>query len=113
MAKFYGGVGFVQHQDQGDGVHKEVVTERQLYGDVLQPARRLTDDDKINGDVEARNTISVVADDYASENIFAIRFVWWKGVRWKVTYVEDRRPRLILTLGGVYNGPKVTVADPP
>lgn len=113
MAKFFGKVGYAHTVDQGNGVHKEVVTEREYYGDVLNPARRLTDSDKVNSDVEARNMISVLADDYATENIFAIRFVWWGGTRWKVTYVENKRPRLILTLGGVYNGSKVAAPGSP
>jgi hypothetical protein len=113
MAKFFGKVGYVHVTNVGNGVHREVPTERDYYGDVLQPARRLTDETKVNSDVEARNMISVLADDYATENIFAIRYVWWGGARWKVTYVEAKRPRLILTLGGVYNGPKVAAPGPP
>lgn len=113
MAKFFGKVGYVHSVDQDNGVHKEVPSERQCYGDVLQPARRLTNENKVNSDVEARNMISVVADAFALENIFAIRYVWWHGARWKVTYVEEKRPRLILTLGGVYNGPKVAAPGPP
>lgn len=113
MARFFGNVGFVHTVDKGNGVFKEEPTERELFGDVNIPARRLETATRINNDVEARNTIDVVVDDYAAENMFAIRYVWWKGVRWIVTYVEDQRPRLILTLGGVYNGPKVPAPDTP
>ena len=46
-----------------------------------------------------------MADSYAEENFFAIKYVRWMGARWVVTNVEVRRPRLILNLGEVYNGP--------
>lgn len=107
MAKFFGKVGYAHTVDQGDGVHKEVIAERDHYGDVLTPARRLEEGDRANGDIEARNQISIVADDYAAQNIFAIRYVRWGGAPWKVTYAVAQRPRLLLTLGGVYNGPTV------
>ena len=49
--------------------------------------------------------ISIVADPYANENFFAIRYVQWMGTLWKVTEVEVQSPRLLLRLGGKYNGP--------
>jgi hypothetical protein len=109
MAKFYGAVGFghVQEIPANTGVWKDVITERNLYGDVQQNARQLQEGDNLNKDVSASQIISVVADDYANENIFAIRYVEWAGTRWTVTFVsaDPHRPRLLLRLGGVYNGP--------
>lgn len=51
------------------------------------------------------NSISIVADKYANEHFFLIRYVMWEGVRWTVTNVEVRAPRLLLSIGSVYNGP--------
>lgn len=84
---------------------EDVITERPLYGDVLRPGRSFQEDGKVHRDTQMTNRISVLADDYAAENVYAIRFVEWKGVLWYVTQVAEERPRLILSLGEVYNGP--------
>lgn len=67
--------------------------------------RRLESDQKVNFDLAVSNSISVVADAYANENFHAIRYIRWMGSLWIVTTVEVQRPRLLLELGGVYNGP--------
>lgn len=110
MAKFFGKVGYGQTVNKGGGVHALQVTERNYYGDVVRDTRRLEGGDKVNDDISVGNSISIVSDDYANKNFFAIRYVEWAGTLWEVTEVETQRPRLLLRLGGVYNGPK---ADPP
>lgn len=61
--------------------------------------------DSVNPELSTSNTIEIMADDrYVSENVFAIRYVVWAGVAWKVTEVTLQRPRLLLRLGGVYDG---------
>ena len=58
--------------------------------------------ENLNDDLVVNNIISIVADPFANENIHTMKFVRWMGVAWKITNVEIQRPRLILTLGGVY-----------
>jgi len=105
MARYSGKIGYGHTVNKGNSVFKTEITERPHKGDVLYANRRLSDEPKINDDITAGNRISIVADAYATENYFAIRYVWWNGARWKVRNVDVQRPRLILTLGGVYNGP--------
>ena len=105
MAKFYGPVGFAETIETRKGVWEEQITERNHYGDLLTNIRRLENDQSIHNDVVLNNKISIVADPYAHQHFFAIRYVGWMGTRWKVTNVEVQSPRLILTIGGVYNGP--------
>lgn len=97
----------------GNGVHEDVVTFRHYRGDVIRNTRRLVEGEKVNDDLTVGNSISIVSDPYANEHFFAIRYVEWAGTLWKVTEVEAQRPRLILRLGGVYNGPKGTAATTP
>lgn len=104
MAKFYGKVGYVEVTETGYQVYEPVEYERHYYGDVTRQTRRLDGGSNFNDNVVVNNLISIVADAYAYDHIFAMRYVWWMGQRWKVTNVEVQRPRLILTLGGVYNG---------
>ena len=103
MAKFYGKVGFLRTEESAPDVYSEVLTERLYKGDVTRNQKRYQSSESLNDDVVLSNNISIVADDYANENVFAIRYVMYKGVPWKVTNAEIQRPRIILTLGGKYN----------
>lgn len=105
MAKFYGEIGYGETVKKAPGVYDDVITEYKYRGDVVRNARSLQDADKVNDDISVDHTISIVADAYAREHFFAIRYVRWAGTLWKVTNVEVQSPRLILRLGGVYNGP--------
>lgn len=104
MAKFYGVIGYAETQETSLGVHEEVITPRRAYGDVLRNNRKLESGDRLNDDLKLNNQISIVADPYAAQHYFAIRYVEWMGATWTVTNVEVQPPRLILTIGGVYNG---------
>lgn len=105
MAKFFGKVGFAETKETRPGIWEEVVIEREHYGDILPNIRKLESGQSINDDVVVNNKISIVSDPYAYQHFFAIRYVEWMGALWKVTHVEVQSPRLILTIGGVYNGP--------
>lgn len=107
MAKFSGPVGFVLPAvETSAGVWEEPVVEQKLYGDILRPARQLEGGDKVNNDLSVSNSISVVKKGFAANNFLHLRYVKWMGGYWTVTNVEVQGPRLILRLGGVYNGPK-------
>lgn len=105
MAKFYGSVGFVTQHETSPGIATQIAVERSYYGDELKVARRWEKTDQLNDDINAAITISIVADRFAYDNLSAIRYVSWMGSKWNVTAVEPQRPRLLLTIGGVYNGP--------
>lgn len=105
MAKFYGKIGYGSTEETTPGVYKDVITEQNYYGDVIRNSRGLRDGESINDDLSVGNSISIVADAYANEHFFAIRYVEWAGTLWKVQNVDVQSPRLILRLGGVYNGP--------
>ena len=104
--KFYGKVGFGKTVDRGNGNWEDEITERKLFGDVIKDTRRFVSADKVNPDITISNSISVVADSYAIENTSAIRYVEWAGALYTVSDFEIQSPRLILRLGGVYNGPR-------
>jgi hypothetical protein len=108
MAKFYGEIGYGETLEVpvDSGVFKDVITERKYFGDEVKTARQLVQGSQLNDDLKTDTSIEIVADAYAFEHFFAIRYVRWAGVYWKVVNVTVRRPRLVLRLGGVYNGPK-------
>jgi hypothetical protein len=105
MARFYGEVGYGETVETAPGVWQDVIIDKNYSGDILRNTRRLENGDKVNNDISVNNSISIVADAYANEHFFAIKYVKWAGVRWMVTDVEVLTPRLILRLGSVYNGP--------
>jgi hypothetical protein len=106
MAKYQGEVGYVKSELTSPGIFKEIATEHIHSGDVLRENRRWDSTEHLNDNLVVSNRISIVADDFASKNFSNIRYIKWMDQYWKVTSVEVLRPRLILTIGGVYNGPK-------
>jgi hypothetical protein len=110
MARFAGNVGFAVSTEVRPGYFDDVITERSYFGDVRRAARQAVAVEKLNDDLVVENTVEIVADSYASDNIFAIRYVEWAGTRWKVSNAEIQHPRLLLRLGGVYNGPTPDVS---
>lgn len=105
MAKFYGVIGYVENKETAPGVWEEVVTERTYSGDILKNTKRWQQTSNLNDDISISNLISIIADPFAYENFFNMKFISWMGASWKITNVEVQRPRLILTVGGVYNEP--------
>ena len=103
MPKWYGKIGYGVTEETSPGVWTEEIVERQYYGDIIRNLRRLETSDQVNDNVSVSNEISIVSDPYAFENFHSIRWVEFMGSKWKVTNVEVQYPRLLLSLGGVYN----------
>lgn len=115
MARFYGEIGF------GEGEEVEVTpgrweirpVVRKYRGDVTRAVKNSIQGDTVNNDISSGHAISILADTYALEHFLAIKYVTLRGVRWSIVSAEEQRPRLILTLGGVYHGPAIGPADAP
>ncbi len=107
MARFFGEVGYGESVETppNSGVWVDVITEFSYQGDVIRNTRQLESGEKINENIIVSNSISIVADEYAFEHFFNVKYVRWAGVLWTVSAVEVKTPRLILSLGSVYNGP--------
>ena len=103
MAKFYGPIGYAQTVEIKPGVWKEQLTEKLYYGELTRNTRKLQTSDKLNDDINIANELSIVSDPFANENIYSMRYVEFMGAKWKITDVEVQYPRLILSIGGVYN----------
>lgn len=104
MAKFYGAIGYAVTEETKPGVWKEQITERMYFGDLTRNTRKLQSTDQLNDDINVANEVSIVADPFANENFHSMKYVEFMGAKWKITSVEVQYPRLILTVGGVYNG---------
>lgn len=105
MAKFHGFIGFAGDQTEtSPGIYGEEITEKEYSGDLLRFNRRIQGSGKVNDDMTISNQISVIADAYLNENLYAVRYVTFMGAKWKIESVEVDYPRMIFTLGGIYNG---------
>lgn len=103
MAKFYGEVGYAVTVETRPGVWEEQITERSYSGDLIRDTRRLQSSEQLNDNISIANKISIVSDPFANENFYSMRYVVFRGAKWKISDVEVQYPRLILTIGGVYN----------
>ena len=104
MAKFYGEIGYIETVETEPGIFEEKVVKRNYSGDLIRNTRRLQTADQVNDNIMISNELSIVADPYANDHFHNMRYAKFQGTAWKITNVEVQYPRLILTLGGVYNG---------
>ncbi len=104
MTKYHGYVGYAVDVEAYPGVWEEQLTEHEYFGDVIKNRMNLQQNNVVNAGITINNSISIIGDPFAYENFYAIRYATYLGKKWTVTSVEVARPRLILTLGGVFNG---------
>lgn len=104
MAKFFGKIGYAETVETRPSIFEEQIIEREYYGDLVRNTRRLESSGSLNDDINISNEISILADPYANEHFHSMRYVEFMGAKWKITSVEVKYPRLVLSVGGVYNG---------
>lgn len=104
MTRWYGKIGFAVSTEETPGVWVESIIDRPYYGVLTKNTRRLRSSDKVNDDITIDNELSVLIDPYAYENFHSIRYAEFMNTKWKVNTVEVQYPRLVLELGGVWNG---------
>lgn len=106
MTKYKGHIGYSVQEEIRPGVWGQpFVRECMFYGDVIEPYIRHDQSDNVNDDLKIANTISILVDPKSFKHASNMRYLEYMGSRWKITGFQTRYPRIILTLGGVYNGP--------
>lgn len=103
MTKWYGVIGYIEQKETAPGVWEEIVLERPYYGDVIRNSIRYHAGTSINDDVNISNQLSILVDPFGYENFQLIKYVTLSGHKWKVSNIELQYPRIVLTLGGLYN----------
>ena len=105
MNKWCGKIGFVaDHVETSPGIFEESIIERVYCGDITRNSRMLQGAGEINDDVNISVTISIVADPYANQHMYEMRYIEFQGTFWKVSNIEVAYPRLNLFIGGHWNG---------
>lgn len=106
MAKWFGTIGYAKQVETEPGYWEEKITKRLYYGDIIRNTRALQNTSQINDDVNIGNQISILADPYAVNHIYAMRCIEFQGADWTVSHVDVQYPRLILSIGGLYKDGK-------
>lgn len=105
MAKWYGKIGYSITEETEPGLWEPKIVEREHYGDTFALRRTIDNSNEVNDNISisVRNGISIVADPFANKNFGNMLYAEFMGAKWKIKDIEVQYPRLILTLGGVYN----------
>lgn len=104
MARFSGKIGYAEHHETEPGIWTEIITERKYYGDILKHSRKWSSSDGANDNIVFSQTISIVADPYLYSNLHNMRYVIFRGIKWKIKDFEVDRPRVKISMGDEYHG---------
>lgn len=105
MPKWFGNVGYVITEEDPNrpGIFVETLHPHRYCLEDVSKGIRNQDGQSVNKNLTVTNQVTFIADPYAFEHYSAIRYVEYLGVKWEVSTVQVKRPRLIMTLGEVYN----------
>lgn len=103
MGKFCGKIGFSKTVETSPGVWEEQITEHTCRGDITRCFRKYEQSGQLNDNISLSNELSIIADPIVTFCLESIRYVVYMGAKWKVNSIEVQYPRLILSIGGVYN----------
>lgn len=105
--KYSGMAGVVEDSIEiSPGIWKPAgVREIKATGDFVSSRKEFSvRSDSTNDDVTMSNTISIVMSKDLFNNLSNLRYLTVNGARYKVTSFEINRPRIVITLGGLWNG---------
>lgn len=111
MGKWFGKVGYGITSEVEPGVWEPTIVERQYYGDSSNNRWKRQNSGGVNDDINLSIMISIVADPFAYQHCSEMIYVEYMGTKWKITEVEPQYPRLMLSIGGVYNGEQAEIAN--
>lgn len=111
MAKWYGKVGYVMNEEIEPGIWNPKPTEKPYPGELLSNMNQWMNSGDVNDSFKVANKISIIADPFAHQNFQHIRYAEFMGAMWEVSTAEVAYPRIILTLGGLYNGEQTGIAE--
>ncbi len=104
MAKFSGMIGYAVQSETAPGVWENQIIEKSYRGDIILSQQRWQKTEGANNDLSLDNSISVIADLYAYANFGFIKYVILHEQKWSVNSLAINRPRIVLQIGGLYNG---------
>ena len=104
MAKCSGVIGYALDVETQPGVWTPGITEKKYYGEIVKDNRRIENNTQINDSINISNNISVVSNSFMLSNLAFMRYITFMGSKWNISSVDIKPPRMIISIGGVYNG---------
>ena len=104
MAKYYGAIGYAIPTETAPGVWEDKTNEKNYRGDVILSQQRWQKSENFSDEFNLDNSISIIADEFAYANFGYIKYIVWHGQKWKIQSLAINRPRIVLQIGGIYNG---------
>lgn len=104
MSKWFGKIGYAYSGETEPGYYEDTVVEKEYYGDITTDRWKRQSSGHVNDNINLANVLSIIADPFAYAHCSQMVYAEIMGERWKVTEIEIQSPRLILTLGGIWNG---------
>lgn len=107
--RFAGLVGYIETEETSPGIHLPVETTRKMRGDVLSAKTQNSQDGRttetsLYKDIRLSHRFSLVGDAYSFKNYMYLKWIIVEGHKWEVSSVEIQSPRLLISIGGLYNG---------
>ena len=106
MSKCSGKIGYIRTGETQPGVWEDLTPEEKPYtGDLIKDNRRFsTNQTTPNDNLTINNTISIVSNKFMLDNLAFMKYITFMNSKWKISSVDISYPRIIITLGGLYNG---------
>lgn len=104
MAKFCGNIGYGLTVEKKPGVWDKDVVVKAYRGDIVNQRFQHQPSGEVNDNLNIANRISIVANKFAYDNFASMLYVEYMGFKWKIKTAEVEYPRIILEVGGLYNG---------
>ena len=101
--KWHGKIGYAMTTEDC-GIWKDSVIEKDYKGDLTKNSVRLQTSDSVNNNLVVKDQVSVVADPFAYANFQYMKYIEIMNTMWSIESVELQYPRLLISVGGVWNG---------
>lgn len=109
MSKWCGKIGLAicaeEDPENNPGVWTDIIKEVPAKGEIIKTSYRYqSNTDSTNDDISLNMSLSIISNTYLTNNFQSIKYITYKNGVWSVTGVSLENRRLILSIGGIYNG---------
>ena len=104
MSKCSGKIGYAMVQETEPGIWDEIIVEKRYTGDLTRNTYKYSqNNESTNDNITLNNNISILANKFINENLGIMRYITYMNHKWKISSIEIVPPRIIITLGDMYN----------
>lgn len=104
--KWSGYIGYAVEKETATDIIEYSITKFKAKGNMKQITKRTQSSEGVVDGISLNNELELIASPFINKILYSIKYVDFMNVPWKVTNVRVNYPKIFLTLGDVYNGPK-------